>query len=172
MKRYIRSEKGNIIFSVSIFGSILLVFFILFAIIISKSNFNLLIHEARSDIYLIARNAVFALEREMMGEDIEEADYDRLLDLVEQGMKETWDLDGRLKNGRGLIKQAKIEELMFLETYDTDPVTYKVTPTFSLHIVVKLSFKPIILTSVIEDKYEIFIHEDIRMEKMQLEEGE
>jgi len=169
MKKFLKKENGNAILSVSVFVCVIMVVLILFIIVISKSTFNLIVHEAKSDLYLVGRNVVFAIQRDLMGEDIESVDYDEMLRKVENGICKTWNLDGNLKNGDGIIKEAKIEQLCFLETYDCDPVTKRPTSSFSLHMLVRVKFIPIIFSNFLDGKCEFSLHEDIKIEKMQLE---
>lgn len=169
MNRMLIKEKGNVIFSVAIFACVLMALLILFMIVISKSTFNLMIHDAKSDLYLVGRNVVFAIQRDLMGEDIESVDYDEMLEKVENRLRETWNLNKNLKNGNGLIKEAEIEHLCFLETYDGDPVTGRPMASFSLHMLVRVKFMPIIFSGFLDDKCEFSLHEDIQIEKMELE---
>lgn len=169
MKRFFINKKGNVTLSITLFVCILMGIFILFAIVISKSTFNLMVHEAKSDLYLTGRNVIFAIQRDLMGEDIESVDYDELVERLEKGFCETWSLDKKLKNGEGLIKEVDIEELYFLEAYDNDPVTSRATPGFSLHMVVKVKFMPILFSNLLGDKCEFSLHEDIQIQKIRLE---
>lgn len=167
MKRFLK-EEGNITFSVSIFVTLLLVIMVLFAIIISKSTVNLLLHEARSDLYLINRNAIFAIQRDLMGEDISSLYEEELEELIEDGMKNAWRLDKKLKNGDGVIKSAKLGEVTVLAEGEEDKVTDEVVDDLTVHTVVKIEFVPIIFNKLLKDTYEFNLHGDIKIKKMNL----
>lgn len=168
MRRFIEKEKGSSIFTVSVFVSLLLCFMVFFSIVVSKNTINLIIHEAKSDLYLINRNAIFAIQRDLMGEDIESLDEEELEILIKEGMKSSWGLNNRLSNGDGIIKSAQIVEVDVLEEGDWDSITKKEVSNLIVHTVVKIKIVPIIFASILKESYEFNLHEDFKIEKMNL----
>ena len=167
MKRFLK-EEGNIAFSVSLFVGVLWGLLVIFAIIVSKSTVNLLLHEAWSDLYLINRNAIFAIQRDLMGEDISSLYEEELEELIKDGMKTVWRLNNKLKNGDGVIKSAQLVEVAVLEDGEEDRVTDEVVDDLTVHTVVKIEFVPIIFNNLLKDTYEFNLHGDIKIKKMNL----
>lgn len=167
MKRFL-NEEGGVTFSVSLFVALLWGLMVLFAIIVSKNTVNLLLHEARSDLYLINRNAIFAIQRDLMGEDISSLYEEELEELIKEAMKNEWQLDNKLKNGDGVIKSAKLVEVEVLNEGEEDRVTDEIVDDLTVHTVVKIKFVPIIFNNLLKDTYEFNLHGDIKIKKMNL----
>ena len=161
MKRFFISQKGNITFSVSLFIVLLLCLMLVFGIVVSKNVVNLILHEVKGDLYMINRNAIFSIQRDAMGEDIE-----KFYELSE--ITATRDKIKRLANGEGLIKSAKILNVFVLEEGEFDSITKKSVDNLTVHTEVKVKILPIIFKSILEEKYEVNIHEDYRIQKMDI----
>ena len=168
MKRLLKKEKGSIVFPVGVMVFLLLIFMFLFFIVVSKSTFNMVLHEIRSDLYLINQNAIFAIQKDLMGEDISCLYEAELEDLIAEGIKTSWELNGRLKNGQGLIKEAKIKSVIVLEEGDLDPTDKEISEELMVHTVIKVKVKPVIFQSSLEDKSEFEFHTDLKIDKIEL----
>lgn len=166
MRRFFVKENGSIIFPVGVMVFLLLIFIFLFFIIISKSMVNMVLHEIRSDLYLINRNAIFAIQKDLMGEDISCLYEEDLTELIEEGMIVSWGLDNKLKNGKGLIEQAKIKDILVLEEGDFDPVKKLLNEELTVHTVIKVKVKPVIFKSMLENKCEFEFHTDLSIDKI------
>lgn len=168
MKKLLKKERGSIIFPVGIMVFLLLIFMFLFFVVVSKSTFNMVLHEIRSDLYLISRNAIFAIQKDLMGEDISCLYEGEIEDLIYEGIRTSWELDGRLKNGQGLIKEAKIKNVLVLGDGDLDPVDKEISEELMVHTVIKVKVKPVIFKSLLEDKSEFEFHTDLQIDKIEL----
>lgn len=168
MKRFLKKENGGIIFPVGIMVFLLLIFLFLFFIVISKSRMNMVLHEIRSDLYMINRNAIFAVQKDLMGEDLTYLYESELEDWIKDGIISSWGLDNKLKNGRGLIQSAKINQVFVLEEGDFDPVKKELSDSLVVHTVIKVKVKPVIFQSLLEDKNEFEFHTDLQIKKMLL----
>ncbi|MBE5813205.1 MAG: hypothetical protein E7314_06100 [Clostridiales bacterium] len=168
MKKILKKENGSIMFPVGVMVFLILIFMFIFFIVVSKSTVNMVLHEIRSDLYLINQNAIFAIQKDLMGEDISCLYEGELETLIAQGIKKSWELDGRLKNGQGLIKEAKIKNVLVLEEGDLDPVDKKLSDTLMVHTVIKVKIKPVIFESLLKDKSEFEFHTDLHIEKIEL----
>lgn len=168
MKKLLKKEKGSIIFPVGVMVFLILIFMFLFFIIVSKSTVNMVLHEIRSDLYLINQNAIFAIQKDLMGEDISCLYEEELKTLITNGMKQSWGLDGRLQNGQGIIKGAEIKSIVVLEEGDVDPVDKKMSDSLMVHTVIKAKVKPVIFESLLKDKSEFEFHTDLQIKKINL----
>lgn len=168
MKKFFKSQKGSITLPVGIMIFLVLIFMMIFFVIVSKSAVNMVLHEIRSDLYLITKNAVFAIQRDLMGEDISCLYEDELEELIKNGIINSWNLDDRLKSGKGLIQQAKICEVLVIEAGEQDEVTGKIVDELTVHTVIKVKIKLLIFRSLLEDKSEFEFHTDLRINKIKL----
>ena len=168
MKKILKKEKGSILFPVGVMVFLILIFMFLFFIVVSKSAVNMVLHEIRSDLYLINQNAIFAIQKDLMGEDISCLYEGELETLIANGMENSWGLDSRLKNGRGLIEEAKIKSILVLEEGDLDPVNKELSDSLMVHTVIKVKVKPVIFESLIKDKSEFEFHTDLQIKKIEL----
>lgn len=168
MKKFLKNEKGSIIFPVGLMFFLLLIFMILFFIVVSKSTMNMVLHEIRSDLYLINRNAIFAIQKNLMGEDISCLYEGELTDLIKEGIITSWKLDNKLKNGKGVIEESKIKNITVIEEGEIDPVTREIANNLMVHTVIKVRVKPVILKSLLADKSEFEFHTDISIDKIAL----
>ena len=115
MKRLLKREKGSVMFPVGMMVFLILIFMFLFFIIVCKSTVNMVLHEIRSDLYLINQNAIFAIQKDLMGEDLSCLYESELETLIADGMKQSWKLNNQLQNGQGLIRGAQIKNVIVLE---------------------------------------------------------
>lgn len=168
MIKILKNERGSIIFPVGVMVFLILIFMFLFFIVISKSTFNMVLHEIRSDLYLINRNSIFAIQKDLMGEDISCFYEEELEELIAEGIYTSWELDGRLKNGKGLIKEAKIKDVTVLEEGEVDPVDKKVGDVLMVHTVINVKINPVIFESLLKDKGEFEFHTDVQIKKIEL----
>ena len=168
MRKILKSEKGSITFPVGVMVFLILIFMFLFFIVISKSTINMVLHEVRSDLYLINRNSIFALQKDLMGEDISCFYEEELEELIAEGIHKSWGLDSRLKNGKGLIREAKIKEVTVLEEGEIDPIDKEVSDVLMVHTVIKLKINPVFFESLLKDKSEFEFHTDLQIKKVEL----
>lgn len=168
MKKLLKNERGSITFPVGVMFFLMLIFMFLFFIVVSKSTMNMVLHEIRSDLYLINRNAIFAIQKDLMGEDLSYLYEGELEELISDGIKTSWELNGRLKNGQGLIEEAKIENIVVIEEGDLDPVDKEISEELMVHTVIRVKVKPVIFRSLLEDKSEFEFHTDLQIDKIEL----
>ena len=158
------SEKGEATFIVLVTTALILIFILFLVMVVFLNNVNLIVHNLKNDLFLIGRNILFAIDRDMLGEDVEsfyEIDFERL---IEEGIKESWKLDDNLK-GAGIVKEAKIIEVGLLKKGEKDEMNNKLVKVPTVHITVSVKIKPIIFSSIFEDRFIFNLHQDIRIEK-------
>ena len=168
MKKILKEEKGSIMFPVGVMVFLILIFMFLFFTIVSKSTVNMVLHEIRSDLYLINQNAIFAIQKDLMGEDISCLYEGELETLIADGMKQAWKLDTRLQNGQGLIRGAEIKNVLVLEAGELDPVDKTLSDSLMVHTVIKVKIKPVIFESLLKGKCEFEFHTDLQIKKISL----
>ena len=87
--------------------------------------------------------------------------------LISEAIKVSWKLDDSLK-GTGLISEVKIIEVGLMKNGEVDEIKNKIVEVPTVHILVEVKVKPIILNSFFEDKFRFKLHEDVRIEKYNL----
>lgn len=159
------SEKGEATFIVLVTTALILLFILFLAMVVFINNVNLIVHNLKNDLFLIGRNTLFSIDRNMLGEDIEsfyELDFERL---ILEGMQESWKLDDTLKGMGGIIEEAQIIEVELLKRGELDNIKNRIVEVPTVHIAVTVKLKPIIFSNLFENKFNFKLHEDIRIEK-------
>lgn len=159
------SEKGEATFIVLVTTALILIFILFIAMVAFLNNVNLVVHNLKNDLFLIGRNTLFSINRNLLGEDIEsfyEVDFERL---ISEGIRNSWKLDNNLKSTEGIIKEAQIIEIKLLKKGDLDRIKKKIVTVPTIHIAVLVKIKPIIFSNILEDKFNFKLHEDIKIEK-------
>jgi len=168
LMKYLKDlKRGSMFFIVGVVVFLMIVLFTFFAIIVFKNNVNLVLHGLKNDLFLISRNSIFSIEKNLMADDIERIDEDDLKHYISNEISEVWNLDYRLSNGRGIIKSADILELEVLEEGDNDSVSGKEAKCFTVHLVVGVKVKPIILNQIFDDIFYFKLHEDLKLNKLE-----
>ena len=160
-------KRGSIVFIMALTILIFMVLITFFSIIVFKHNVNLVLHNLKNDLYLISRNSVFSIERNLMAEDVELIDYMELRSYIVDEIRHVWGLNANLRNGKGIIKNAKIEEMTILEEGDIDSLNNKKAECLTVHLVVGIKVKPIIFNKIFDDIFYFKIHEDLKLNKLQ-----
>ena len=159
------SEKGDATFIVLVTTGLILIFILFIAMVVFLNNVNLLVHNLKNDLFLIGRNTLFAIDRDLLGEDIEsfyEVDFERL---ISEGMQESWKLDNGLIGKGRIVEEAQIIEVKLLKKGEFDEIDSKIVDVPTVHIAVMVKIKPIIFSSILADKFIFKLHEDIRLDK-------
>lgn len=161
------AKKGSMVFTVGFVVLLIIVLFTFFAVIVFKNNVNLVLHNLKNDLYLISRNSIFSIQRNVMGEDVEEINEYELKYYISNEIREVWNLNYALKNGSGIIQSADILELEVLNSGDIDSVSGKRVDCFLVHVVIGVKVKPIIFNSLFEDIFYFKLHEDLKLNKLE-----
>ena len=103
-----------------------------------------------------------------MGEDISCLYEDELEELIEEGIVTAWELDDRLRNGKKLINEVEIKDVLVLEEGEFDPINKALVDDLMVHTLIKVKIKPIIFKSLLEGKSEFEFHTDLQIDKIEL----
>jgi len=116
------SEKGEATFIVLVTTALILIFVLFLTMVVFLNNVNLIVHNLKNDLFLIGRNSLFSIDRDMLGEDIEsfhELNFERL---ISEAMQESWKLDDALKGKGGIVEEAQIIEVGLLKRGELDNI--------------------------------------------------
>jgi len=167
MKYIKRLNKGSTAFTVAIVVLLIMILFTFFAVIVFKNNVNLVLHNLKNDLYLISRNSIFSIEKNVMGEDVNEIDEYDLKYYISNEIREAWNLGYGLQDGTGIIKSTDILELEVLDVGDEDAINGKKVTCLTVHMVVGVKVKPIILNKIFDDIFYFKLHEDLKLDKLE-----
>jgi len=151
-----KNNRGNISFTVALFGVIVLLFLIFFGTalfeIITIGEF----HEIKNDLYLINRNVLMALSRDVMGEDINAFYEDNVKELIAEEIKRLWNIDVSCDLGQGRFIRVDINSAKIINEDD------------KMYIESELNIKlrPVILGAVLKDSLNFTTMEKVKVEKM------
>lgn len=164
MKTYMK--QGNSMFIVLTAVLVITVITLIFIALIFKNHLSLTLNNLRSDFYMIGRNALFSIERDLMGQDVNQLYENDVKKFIEKEIAYIWSLDSNLKNGSRIVESAEILEICLLKLGDIDNVTKKEINDLTVHNVIRVKLKPIAFRSIFQDRISFNIHEDIRIRKL------
>lgn len=151
-----KNNRGNISFAVILFGVIVL----LFLIFLGTALFEIItigeFHEIKNDLYLINRNVLMALSRDIMGEDINAFYEDNVKELIAEEIKRLWNIDVSCDLGQGRFIRVDINSAKIINEDD------------KMYIESELNIKlrPVILGAVLKDSLNFTTMEKVKVEKM------
>ena len=76
-------------------------------------------------------------------------------------LKENYNLNDELENNEGLIEKIEIKEYEILNKKDKDSYTKERVENITLHTVLEIEIKPIIMKEMLDEVFIFDIHEDV-----------
>lgn len=151
-----KNNKGNVSFCVILFGTTVLLFLILFGTalfeIITIGEF----HEIKNDLYLINRNVLMALSRDLMGADINAFYEGNVKDLIAEEIKRQWKIDVSCDLAKGRFVRVDINDAKIISEGDKMYIESEL----------KIKLRPVIFEAVLKDNLVITTVEKVKVEKM------
>ena len=149
-------NKGSVYTGVLIFYVSIFVFLMFFGITAYKSIIISELHTIKNDLYLINRNVLLALQRDVMGEDIN-AFYEKdVKSKVEEEIKRQWNIDVSQVSKNGFIKKVDVLSSKIISDKN------KMYIESSLNI----QLRPVIFQDILRDKLVFRTNERVKVEKM------
>jgi len=151
-----KNNRGNISFTVALFGVIVLLFLIFFGTalfeIITIGEF----HEIKNDLYLINRNVLMALSRDVMGEDINAFYEEDIKELLAEEIKRQWNVDVSCDLAQGRFIRVDINSAKIINEDDKMYIESELN----------ISLRPVILGAVLKNSISFTTAEKVKVEKM------
>lgn len=166
MKSKIKNKNGNVVIVAMIFVGIALVIMMLI-IAIFMSSINSVLHGVKTDMYTINKSAILAVNKNRANVDdfsYNEREYKKYFSEM---LKKNYNLNDDFKNENGLITKIQIEEYKIYEKGKKDGYNDNKCDDRTIHTVLKVKMKPIILSSLLEEIFTFTIHEDVNMNMVQ-----
>ena len=160
--KYNKTNNGSIAISAMVVISII-ISLIMFIIAIFMSNVNSLIYGVKLDMYSINKSAIIAVNKNEANVDkftYNEKEYKKYF---ENALRKNYNLDEDLENKKGLIEKITLEEYKILKKGNNDNFTKEKCDDTTIHTVIRIQIKPLILKSVLKDIFTFKIHEDVNL---------
>ena len=160
-----KRKSGNVLIISMIFISIIISIF-MFVMAIFMSNVNGIIYGVKTDMYTINKSAIIAVNKNEANIDnftYNEKEYKKFF---QESIIKNYNLNQNLENKNGLIKKVVINEYQIYKKGEKDNFTNKKCDDVTIHTVITIKIKPIILSKTLEDIFTFKIHEDVNLNMM------
>ena len=155
-----RNENGNVMLvSVLFIAAILIIFVFIISIFISQVNSTL--YRIKTEMYSINRNGIIAVNKNLANTgklSYSEKEYKKYFI---NSLKENYKLDENLENKNGLVERIEIKEYKILNKRAKDSYTNERVDNVTLHTVLEIEIKPIIMKEFLDEVFIFDIHEDV-----------
>ena len=163
-----KNQKGDVLTIASIFIAIALVIFT-FVIAVFMSHINNILYNLKLDMYSMNRSAIIAVNKYSTSVDRFSYNVGAYKDEFIKFLKSNYELDENLSNDDKMITSVEIVEYAIYEKGSNDSYTKKACGARTIHTVLKVKIKPIILKSFLEDIFVFSVHEDVALNLMKTE---
>lgn len=150
------NNRGSIYAGLLIFYVIVFIFLMFFGITVYKTIIIGELHSIKNDLYLINRNVLLALQRDLMGEDINAFYEEEVKDKIKEEIKRQWNIDVSSVTETGFIRCVDIESAKIINTGDKMYIESKLI----------IQLRPVIFQKVLQDKLVFKTNEVVKVEKM------
>lgn len=157
-----KNQKGNILTIAMLFIAII-ISILIFVIAIFKSNVNGIIYGVKTDMYTINKSAVIAVNKNQANVDNFTYNQREYKKFFEEALRKNYNLNESMENSKGLITKVKIEEYKIYKKGEKDNYTNEKCDDTTIHTVITIKIKPIILKQLLEKVFTFKIHEDVNL---------
>lgn len=156
------SKKGNVLIIGVIFIAIAIVIFA-FIIAVFMSHINSVLYSIKLDMYSMNKSAVIAVNKNIANTDKFSYNKDAYKKEFMKLLIENYKLDDNFSNEDKLITHISVEEYEVYNKNKKDSFTKKRCDDRTIHTVIKVKIKPIILKEFLENIFCFTIHEDVNL---------
>lgn len=158
-------NSGNILCVAMIFIAIAVVIFT-FIIAVFRCHVNNVLYNVKLDMYSMNRSAIIAVNK--YNTSIDKFSYNAEAYKKEfiKLLKENYELDNNFKNDKKLISSIIVKEYDIYENREKDSFTGNRSDGRTIHTVMEVKIKPIILKNTLENIFVFTIHEDVALNTM------
>ncbi len=159
-----KQQKGNsLTIMMVLMGLMIIVFILVSGIVIG--NMNAIVHGVKTDMYLINKSAIIAVNKNKGKYDSFSYNEKEYLEYFKSMLQKNYHLDEKLENPNGLVQKVSINEYKIYTKNQKDSVTKKRAEGTIIHTVITIKIKPLILSKPLEKYFTFQIHEDVYMER-------
>ena len=157
-----KKQNGNVVVISMIFIAITIAIF-MFIIAVFMSNVNGILYGVKTDMYLINKSAVIAVNKNYANVDNFTYNQKEYKKYFKESLIKNYDLNDNLENKDKLIKKIIIEDYKIYKKGTKDEYTGEKCDDITIHSVITIKIKSIILSKVLEDVFTFKIHEDVNL---------
>lgn len=164
-----KNNSGEVITASVIFLAIAIVICLL-VITVFVAHINSILYNFKLEMYSLNRSAIIAVNKNKANVDnfsynaqVYEKEFVNLL-------KSNYELDDNLKNKNKLISGIEIIEYKIYNARSKDSFSKKNLQDRTIHVVLRVKIKPIILKKLFENIFVFTIHEDVVLNSMIVDE--
>lgn len=155
-----KKQKGNImIMSLLIIMAILIIFVFIISVFVSQVNNTL--YRIKTEMYMFNRNGIIAMNKNIANQGIVSYSEKEYKEQFIKSLKENYNLNENLENDDGLIERIEIKEYKILNKNKKDSFTKRKVKDITLHTVIEIEIKPIIMKEILDKVFIFDIHEDV-----------
>ena len=150
------NNRGSIYGGILIFYAVLFVIFMMFGITMFQTVFISEVHNIKNDLYMINRNVLLALQRDIMGED-KYAFYEQdVKQMVADEIKRQWNTDVSTVSKNGFIKKVDIVSAQIINKKDE----------MLMESILDIQMRPVVFQEALKDKLCFTAKEVVKVKKM------
>lgn len=138
---------------------ILIIFVFIMSVFIGQVN-NM-IYRIKTEMYMINRDGIIAVNKNIANQgkiSYSEKEYKKQF---VKSLQKNYNLDENLESNTGLIEKIRIKEYKILKENQRDTFTKKKVEDVTLHTVIELEVKPIIMPGILDEVFIFDVHEDV-----------
>ena len=159
------NNKGNA-FIIAIFFVVIIIFIFAFILTTFISEVNSILYNIKSDLYSINKSAIIAVNKSntSLGKfSYSEKDFKKYL---KQTLMANYNLNENLENSDGLIQKVEIEDYAIYKKNQKDSLTGSKIKSPTIHSVIKVKIKPLMLNDTLSSLFTFIIHEDVILDEL------
>lgn len=161
------NKNGNVFIISTLFIAGILTIF-LFIIMIFISEVNSILYNVKLDMYSINKSAIISVNKGVTSREKFSYDKKTYLEYFKNLLVKNYNLDKELKNETGIIKEVKIIEYDIYQAGKKDKYSNQKLNDTTIHSVIEVKVKPIILEELLQELFTFEIHEDVVLNKINI----
>lgn len=161
------NKNGNVlIFSTFFVAGILVIF--LFIMLIFVSEVNSLLYNIKLDMYSINKSAIISVNKGITSR--KKFSYDEITykNYFEKMLIANYSLNKNLENSDGIVQRVKIIQYDIYNSGTKDRYTNNKVNNTTIHSVIEVKIKPIILENLLAELFTFEIHEDVALNMVEI----
>ena len=158
-----KNQRGEISTIILIYFAILMTI-ILLVMAVFMGTVNSLLHQIKTDMYLINRSAIVSVNKNRASKDqfsYYKKDFEKYF---KENIKKNYKLNDDLQNQGGIIQKVVIKEYDIYAKNRIDSCTGKKVEDKTIHAVIEVKVKPLILQKQLEKIFTFNVHQDVKIE--------
>lgn len=159
-------KKGNVFIITVIFVALILIIF-LFIMAIFIGEVNSLLYNIKLDMYSINKSAIISVNKGITSRERFSYSKDEYEKYFIQMLKANYNLNDELENTSGIVQHVDVLDYKIYDKNKKDEYTNKRLEDTTIHSVIKVKIKPIILQEMLANVFTFEIHEDVALDMVE-----